>query len=351
MRQCCKCHEVRDLSLCISSCIIGFIERNFLNQIVRSPTRLSNILDIVLTNSSRDVIEVKATPTPLSDHNLVEIKLGYDLLKGGKKSERSYQKFSFHNLDIHRCEIDKIKAKLGLVNWSEILDICPEDDAGYSLSEIIRLTTLQISCEYSPEKKTHGTKKKNHKRNILYRKKKKLKAKLRRLQVYTPHSPNIQKVQDKLSMVQLNLRDQINSDLEGQEKKAVSTIKENPRYFYSYEKRFSKLKSTIGPLINENDCLKIESQKQSEILQTQYCSSFSDPNSRSIENTPASLPPGLILHSKIGDISFDKKDIIKAIDEIDPYSATSHHNIPVKILKWRKRAQYSTNIVMEEIIC
>ena len=200
----------------------------------------------------------------------------------------------------------------------------------------MRLTTLQICCEYAPEKNTHGTKKKNPKRKILYRKKKKLKAKLRRLQVYTPNSPAIQKVQDKLSMLQIDLRDQINSELEGQEKKAVSTIKQNPRYFFSYAKRFSKLKSTIGPLINEDNYLEANSQKQSEILQSQYCSSFSNPNSRNIENTLNSLPPGLILQSKISDISFDENDIIEAIDEIDPYSATSHDSIPAKILKYCK---------------
>ena len=72
-----------------SEALIGFMERNFLNQIVRSPTRYSNILDIVLTNSGRDIIEVNSAPTLLSDHNLVEIKLGYDLLKGGRGQKRA----------------------------------------------------------------------------------------------------------------------------------------------------------------------------------------------------------------------------------------------------------------------
>ena len=34
------------------------------------------------------------------------------------------------------------------------------------------------------------------------------------------------------------------------EGKAVDAIKTNPRYFYSYSKKFSKVKSSVGPLLD-----------------------------------------------------------------------------------------------------
>ena len=71
-----------------------------------------------------------------------------------------------------------------------------------------------------------------------------------------------------------------------------------------------------------------------DILQNQYCSVFSDPNSRLIEQTVVGINQGD--PRSIQDIEFDKEDIIKAIDELDAYAATSHDDIPAKILKdWK----------------
>ena len=39
---------------------------------------------------------------------------------------------------------------------------------------------------------------------------------------------------------------------ESQEKEAIQKIGSNPTFFYSYAKRFSKLKSKMGPVINED---------------------------------------------------------------------------------------------------
>ena len=73
------------------------------------------------------------------------------------------------------------------------------------------------------------------------------------------------------------------------------------------------------------------------ILQTQYCSVFSDPNSRLIEQTVVGINQGD--PRSIQDIDFDKEDIMKAIDELeaidelDAYATTSHDDIPAKIFK------------------
>ena len=73
-----------------------------------------------------------------------------------------------------------------------------------------------------------------------------------------------------------------------------------------------------------------------DILQTQYCSIFSDPNSRLIEQTLVGISQGD--PCSIQDIDFDKEDIIKAIDELDVYAATSHDDIPAKIIKYCKHS-------------
>ena len=61
------------------------------------------------------------------------------------------------------------------------------------------------------------------------------------------------------------------------ETKVLEKIKENPRYFYSYAKRFSKRPSTIGPLLNDKNELEADPKKMADLLQQQYSSVFSDP--------------------------------------------------------------------------
>ena len=90
----------------------------------------------------------------------------------------------------------------------------------------------------------------------------------------------------------------------------VDSIKSNPRLFYS---------------------LQNQPKVMADILQTQYCSVASDPNSSLIEQTVVGINQGD--PRSIHDIDFDKEYMIKAIDEFDAYAATSHDDIPAKMLK------------------
>ena len=83
-----------------------------------------------------------------------------------------------------------------------------------------------------------------------------------------------------------------------------------------------------------------------DILQTQYCYVFSDPNSSLIEQTLVGFSQG-DPHSIQG-IDFDKEDIIKAIEELDAYAATYHDDIPAKIHKYCKHS-ISTDPTLEMV--
>ena len=89
-------------------------------------------------------------------------------------------------------------------------------------------------------------------------------------------------------------------------------MKSNPRFFYSYAKRFSKLRSNVWPLKDENGSL----QHQPKTM--------ADPNSSLIEQTLVGISQGD--PRSIQDIDFDKEDIIKAIDELDAYNAATSHS-------------------------
>ena len=62
-----------------------------------------------------------------------------------------------------------------------------------------------------------------------------------------------------------------------EEKKAVDRINIDYKYFYSFAKRFSKVKIGIGPLLDTANTLVTCPKKFSEILLQQYSSVFSRP--------------------------------------------------------------------------
>ena len=123
-------------------------------------------------------------------------------------------------------------------------------------AELLRLTVLQL-CNIHCPKKAPIVAKTSTNRNIsvLHRKRRKMKTRLHCLENHQPHSPTIPYRQEQLSLIQLSIRDYITEELSKREQKAVDTIKSNPRFFYSYAKTFSKLRSNVGPLKDENGSL------------------------------------------------------------------------------------------------
>ncbi|KAL5258287.1 hypothetical protein ACHWQZ_G008952 [Mnemiopsis leidyi] len=149
----------------------------------------------------------------------------------------------------------------------------------------------------------------------------------------TPES--IVKLENELAFLAFEIQTSISNELREREVKAVESMKKNPKYFFSYAKRFSKLKSNIGPLRNKDTGqLHYNPQQMADMLQKQYSSVFSDPNNPEKRNTMTHT-----VHSSdsISTIDFDEKDIIGAIDEISPDSATSDGEIPARILKACKK--------------
>ena len=111
------------------------------------------------------------------------------------------------------------------------------------------------------------------------------------------------------------------SELE--EHKALKTIKHNSKYFFSYDKRFSKIKNKIVRLVEERKM--INDQKQmAEILSKQYSSVFSKPSQPS-SNTNFEAP-------LICDIPFDEKDFEEMIDELHQTSAAGPDAFPAIFL-------------------
>ena len=324
--------------------LFDFMGTNFLTQIVDVPTREENTLDLVLTNCPQYIHEVQSEKLPISDHNLVSVTTGFDWRT--PTSDRTGGVFpdpdSFGALNCYEGDYQKMGSLLDEVNWERLRDCCIDsgDDDGSMFMELIRLTCLQLALLTCPRKRipdrpcngAQPTKKKktNKKKEILRRKKRKLKARIRALEALDPTAPNIKTLSDNVNLLNIEMRDAINEEFNRREMQAVATVKKNPRFFFSYAKRYSKLRSNVGPLRNEDESLTTDPKAMADILQTQYLSAFTDPSNPHIKDTTAALPEA---DCKLEDLKFDEEDIIKAIDEINTYSSTSHGCIPACILK------------------
>ena len=110
------------------------------------------------------------------------------------------------------------------------------------------------------------------------------------------------------------------------EKKAVNAIKENAKYFFSYAKRKSKVKTKIGPLLNkETKEMTNNSTEMAEVLVNQYSSVFSKPSTE---------PPEIEESTQaINNIAITPDEIIEAIEELRLNAASGPDGIPAILLK------------------
>ena len=315
--------------------LVDFIDRNFLNQVITEPTRGNNILDVVLTNKPQDIIEVSVTDTKLSDHDLVECMLSYSLIDSTAcdKARVEMDKNSFRAADYHRADYDAMNEELSSINWTYLHSLCEDEDTdGSMFLELFRLTVLQLTLKHSPRKeRVQGDKKskKLREKYTLKRRRRKLNARIAALERENPTSHNLPKLKEEVSLLVYEIQEMIKKDLNARELKAVSTIKTNPKYFFSYAKRFAKAKSSVAPLRDKDNNLVTDPKKKAEVLQGQYTKVFSDPHAADVDQCTSSIDNS---DRTTEDVHFTPDDIIEAIKELDPYSAAPDGDIPAKVL-------------------
>ncbi|XP_063688434.1 uncharacterized protein LOC134821660 [Bolinopsis microptera] len=313
--------------------LLDFMSENLCTQHVLEPTRLRNVLDLYISNSEDLVSHVSISDTPLSDHRRVEIFLSYNPCSPTHSDPPDFIDSSFRSLDFNKADFSSINDMLSSVDWAQLINLCDKED----FPELFTLITLQI-CQIGCPKKIPPKTQTRSSVRIPSRRKRKLQTQLEAAKI-NPHSPptQIESLNRKLALAHMDIRDAINQDLLYREQQAVSKVKENPKYFYSYAKKFSKKKSNISMLFDGNGAIKSNPKDIANLLQNQFLSVFSDPSKTRIDSASFSPPP--IKHPFTDDmLNFSVDDIIKAIEDIKPNAASGPDEIPVTLLKNCKKA-------------
>ena len=139
-------YKTKNMTECADS-LKTFMDMNFLTQYVQKPTRLNNILDLVLSNNSHLVKHVEVNDTVLSDHRKITMHSNLGI-KPTLTTKPVFIPHTYRNLNLFKANFKEINRHLETVDWDTLHTICPEND----FPELVRLTVLQICELYSPAK-------------------------------------------------------------------------------------------------------------------------------------------------------------------------------------------------------
>ena len=311
-----------------ASLLLDFMAENLCSQYVSSPTRLNNVLDLCISNSEELVTHISTSDTILSDHRLVEIFWSFNPLSQASRSSPEFKEKSFKNLDFFKADFGKINEEILAVDWDSLWEISDQEN----FPELFTQTVLDICDKYCPRKIPPKCKQSSLVR-IPSRNKRKIQDKLK-LAESSSHCPkaHLKSLRNKLAMAHMDIRDAINKTLQYREEQAAAKVKENPKYFYSYAKKFSKKKSNISMLFDEDQNVCSDPKKIADLLQNQFLSVFSDPSKTNMEAASFTSPD---ITNPFSDdlLEFSISDVIEAIDEIKPNASSGPDELPVILLK------------------
>ena len=309
-----------------ANCLLSFMSDNLMNQYVSVPTRGSNTLDLFITNDDNLVTNVSSTKTDISDHNMVDIMLSFNPALPHRPHVNAFDEDNFRSLDFHQADFHVLNQKLGSVDWKMLKSSCNNEDFPALFTD----TLFQICQSVVPLKKVSTGKPKAL--NALRRKKKKLQNRLAAVHAtHGTHDQHAKELENQIALICYEIKEAINQHIDKKEQKAVSKIKSNPKFFFSYAKSFSQTKSGVSMLFDENERITTDPKEMADILQKQFASVYSDPDASSIKS-PEFESPIVSKPFEEYSLSFTDEDIKKAIKDLKSNSAAGPDGIPATLI-------------------
>ena len=311
--------------------LLNFMDNHMITQLVTEPTRDDkSILDLVLTNNQQAIHSITVEKVQWTDHDFVWTNLLYSKLSKIADTPEALPDSPLDSINLNRADWDAIRNDLSQVKWSEYLKDVNVDNTNL----LIKQSLIDACCNHAPK---HPNKFSNKlyippKRRTLIKIKKRLNHKINVCKYINPPGTTpeqIAKLHQRRCQIEIDIRDSIKEEALKKEIEVIKKIKTNPRAFFSYSKKKSKVITSIGPLVDKKNKLQSDPKVMSNILQDQYKTAFSDPNSGE-KNQPSQDTSHV---PDFSDISFTEEDIIKAIDELGINSAPGPDKIPAKVIK------------------
>ena len=235
---------------------------------------------------------------------------------------------NFNDLNFFHKNIDweQINDKINSIEWDDLLQNKTVDEQFNNIiTECLAVSRLHVPCRRKPK----HINKIPIDRKTLMRQRTKLNTKLKL--THSVHDKQL--IKEKLEKTEAKLIISVKNELQLDETKAISCIKENPKYFYKYASNKSKVKTPIGPLMIDG-ILTDDNLKICDELRLQYEKVFSQPLlTNIISDSSTFFETNNDDDSVLSNIEIKIADILKQIKTISNNAAAGPDQLPAIFLK------------------
>ena len=271
--------------------LVSFVENNFLENYIKTATRGKNTLDLAFTNNHLLIGGYETTVNKkLSDHFLLTVALNFTYNRETKvpkvKNPYTTKVYEYNLFDATESDwmrFDTVLAGISIDFEEETKNENVEAKLAKVYENVERATNIVFKKkkdfeDEAPEENGNFFKKMSKNKiplkiRTLLKRKKKLSNKI----LSSTSWQKNYKTMVELKEVEEEIDEEYKRSRLKQEKDAIKTIKHNPKYFYTYAKKFSKSKGEIAAFVKENGELTDDPAEQAEILKKQYESVASKP--------------------------------------------------------------------------
>ena len=309
--------------------LLDFLNSRFMNQYVDKPTRGSSILDIFCTDNPGLVQSVSVSPLNLSDHLLVSVMISIPVTDLDRFQYHRIMDDGFASLDFSKADYPGICKAIQAVNWTQL-------ECQYSLQEypaVFTKTLLKICNQHVPIKRPHSSYRQGRPRevNALRGRRKRVQRRILLLGGQTAN-PRYVGLQQKLTNLNLQIKNAYQRDFERKECAVIEKIKSNPKFFFSYAKSHSVVRCDIAMVKDEEGKLHVKPVHIANALQKHFSSVYSNPYSEDVQ-APQFDTPVIVHHMTDEVLDFTVEDVEAAIKELKVSSAPGPDGVPAVLLK------------------
>ena len=299
--------------------LIEFAAEHSLEQYVKAPTRIENILDLFFANNEEMVVDLNVHENSISDHKLVIAEIALSLINAPQNRGRAdgLSSLNFYHSSVNWEEIN---ARLAAIDWRSEFN----GEAVDQMYDGICVNLWNICSELVPKKK-------NPRRNVIPRDRRILMRKrtMWNKKYQKTRNPRIRNnITRQIQIIEDNLKTSLRKERIKGETRAVNAIKRNRKYFFSHARKKSKFRYPVGPL-KVNGELIGDPKSMSNVLAQQYKSVFSTPRPvrEDTHDTEVENPDPLV------DIDFTEEDLVKSAGRLSATSAAGPDGIAAMLLK------------------
>ena len=294
--------------------VLNMLDDKFWHQTVRGPThRDGNTLDLCITSSEELIANVEVTdPLGASDHHKIEVTMLGPAAHQGTTEEVP---------DWTKADYPAMKLALEGINWVEEFG----DKSGLDCMDVFYEVVRRETDKCIP-KKTRRTSSRPlwMSRNIisLIRKKRRLWRNYTTHEYYRQDFGSFQAYKE----VEKKVKNEVKKAKRKFERKLAKQAKKNSKQFFSYLKKTTANRVSVGPL-NGEDGMVTGDKEMAEMLNTHYCTVFTREGEERPEAEQLFRGEG-----GLEDMQFTESKVRKKLKDLKPSAAPGPDRVWTRVL-------------------